>query len=91
MSRQAKNHEYRHEPVMAAEVVAAFSSVPPGLLVDGTVGGGGHAALLLAAREDCRLLGIDRDPDAIAAAGDRLEVSVTGSASSTADSRRSPT
>ena len=58
---------------MAAEVVAAFSSVPPGLLVDGTVGGGGHAALLLAAREDCRLLGIDRDPDAIAAAGDRLK------------------
>ena len=58
---------------MAAEVVAAFASVPPGLLVDGTVGGGGHAALLLAARQDCRLLGIDRDPDAIVAAGEKLQ------------------
>ena len=47
-------------------------AVPPGLLVDGTVGGAGHARALLEARPDCRLLGIDRDDEALAAARDRL-------------------
>src|SRR2546426_5796265 len=57
---------------MAVEVVEAFMTVPPGLLVDGTVGGAGHARALLEARPDCRLLGIDRDAEALAAARDRL-------------------
>ncbi|MGH9038739.1 MAG: 16S rRNA (cytosine(1402)-N(4))-methyltransferase RsmH [Acidimicrobiia bacterium] len=45
-----------------------FSSVPAGLLVDGTVGGAGHSQALLDARPDCRLLGIDRDAEAVEAA-----------------------
>ncbi len=64
--------EFEHSPVMAREVVSAFSSVPAGLLVDGTVGGAGHARALLDARPDCRLLGLDRDEEAVAAASAAL-------------------
>lgn len=61
-----------HDPVLAEEVVATFAAVPAGTLVDGTLGAGGHAALLLESRPDCVLVGLDRDPDALAAAGARL-------------------
>ncbi len=61
-----------HEPVMVDEVVALLGPVPPGLAVDATVGGGGHAAAVLDARPDLRLLGLDRDPEAVAAASERL-------------------
>ncbi|HEY4411158.1 MAG TPA: 16S rRNA (cytosine(1402)-N(4))-methyltransferase, partial [Acidimicrobiia bacterium] len=64
--------EFTHEPVMVAEVVDAFAPVPAGLLVDGTVGGGGHAGALLRARPDSAVLGLDRDAEAVAAAGERL-------------------
>ncbi len=63
---------FSHDPVMVEVIVDLFNVVPPGLLVDATLGGAGHAARLLAARPDCRLLGIDRDPAALAAAGQRL-------------------
>jgi 16S rRNA (cytosine1402-N4)-methyltransferase len=64
--------EFSHLPVMAREVVELLLPVPAGLIVDCTVGGGGHSALLLEARPDVRLLGIDRDTDAVAAAQSRL-------------------
>jgi 16S rRNA (cytosine1402-N4)-methyltransferase len=57
---------------MVAEVVDAFLPVPAGLLVDGTVGGGGHAGALLEALPDSAVLGLDRDAEAVAAAGERL-------------------
>ena len=57
---------------MVAEVVGAFAPVPAGLLVDGTVGGGGHARALLEAFGDSVVLGLDRDAEAVAAAGERL-------------------
>jgi 16S rRNA (cytosine1402-N4)-methyltransferase len=53
---------------MEQEVVALFQPVPAGLLVDATVGGGGHARALLSARDDVDLLGLDRDAVALAAA-----------------------
>jgi 16S rRNA (cytosine1402-N4)-methyltransferase len=59
---------YQHQPVMYREVIELLASVPQGTVVDATVGGGGHARLLLEARPDLRLLGIDRDADAVAAA-----------------------
>src|SRR3954447_22303289 len=62
------NGAFQHRPVMADEIVELFSHVPPGVLIDATVGGGGHAALLLAARPDCSLVGLDRDRAALAAA-----------------------
>ena len=64
--------EYFHEPVMADEIVEVFRTVPGGLIVDATLGGGGHAELLLRQHPDRTLLGIDRDPAAIAAARERL-------------------
>ena len=63
---------FEHEPVMADEIVALLGDVPPGLLVDATVGGGGHARALLGAHPQSRLLGIDRDADALAAAARTL-------------------
>jgi len=57
---------------MVGEVVAALAPVPAGLIVDGTVGGGGHAGALLEAHADSVVLGLDRDAEAVAAAGERL-------------------
>jgi 16S rRNA (cytosine1402-N4)-methyltransferase len=63
---------FHHEPVMVTEIVALFAPVPPGWIVDATVGGGGHAAAILERRDDLTLLGIDQDPAALQAAGERL-------------------
>ena len=71
-SRNVDGGSFHHLPVMASEIIEALSPVPPGWLVDATVGGGGHAEQLLRARPDCRLLGIDRDRTALAASGARL-------------------
>jgi 16S rRNA (cytosine1402-N4)-methyltransferase len=54
-----------HVPVMLAEVIRALSPQDGAQYVDGTFGGGGYARAILEAA-DCRVLGIDRDPDAIA-------------------------
>jgi 16S rRNA (cytosine1402-N4)-methyltransferase len=64
--------DFIHIPVMADRIVEIFRPVPPGVLVDATVGGGGHARLLLEARPDLRLVGVDRDPAALAAAAEVL-------------------
>ena len=54
------------------EVVSLFASVPPGVVVDATTGGGGHAAALLHAYPTLASSGMDRDPAALAAARDTL-------------------
>ena len=63
---------FQHRPVLLDEVVERLAPVPPGVVVDGTLGGGGHADALLGARGDLTLVGVDRDPVARAAAADRL-------------------
>ncbi|HLI15094.1 MAG TPA: 16S rRNA (cytosine(1402)-N(4))-methyltransferase RsmH [Acidimicrobiales bacterium] len=61
-----------HVPVMVEEVLELLAPVPPGLVLDATVGWGGHAAAILSARPDCRLVGLDRDREAVAAAAAAL-------------------
>ena len=54
-----------HVPVMLAEVLEALSPRDGAQYIDGTFGGGGYAREILDAAE-CTVLGIDRDPDAVA-------------------------
>jgi 16S rRNA (cytosine1402-N4)-methyltransferase len=61
-----------HVPVMVAEVVAWLRPRPGALLVDATVGLGGHAAALLAAAPESTLVGLDHDPEALEVAHRRL-------------------
>lgn len=63
---------FAHEPVMAGEIVEVFAVVPPGVVIDATVGGGGHARALLEAHAHLELVGLDRDPAALAAAAVNL-------------------
>lgn len=65
--------EFSHSPVMRNEVVEVFRSVPAGVVLDATLGGGGHSEAILDSRDDIRILGIDRDPAALAAATTRLD------------------
>jgi len=62
-----------HEPVMAAEVVELLATVPPGVVVDTTVGTGGHALAVLSAHPKLGVFGIDRDQEALGIAAPRLE------------------
>lgn len=61
-----------HIPVMAAEVLSNLIHQNTELVIDGTVGAGGHARAILESRSDIRLIGIDRDPTALHIASDRL-------------------
>ncbi|HEX9258051.1 MAG TPA: 16S rRNA (cytosine(1402)-N(4))-methyltransferase, partial [Acidimicrobiales bacterium] len=62
-----------HVPVLRDRVVAWLAPTAPGLVVDATVGLGGHAAALLEAVPGLRLVGLDRDPEAIERALKRLQ------------------
>jgi 16S rRNA (cytosine1402-N4)-methyltransferase len=61
---------FEHEPVLAEEVVFHLRPAPGKLLLDGTLGAGGHSALFL--EKGARVIGIDKDPRALAAASARL-------------------
>jgi 16S rRNA (cytosine1402-N4)-methyltransferase len=64
---------FAHQTVLLEEAVDALAPRPGGVYVDGTLGGGGHAELLLErSSPDGKLIGIDRDPQALEAAGRRL-------------------
>lgn len=64
---------FEHDPVMVDLVVDLFAPVPSGVVVDATVGGGGHAEAILAAHEHLALVGLDRDREALSAARSRLD------------------
>jgi 16S rRNA (cytosine1402-N4)-methyltransferase len=67
------NAPFAHEPVMLAEVLAVFEPLTAGVVVDATVGGGGHSRALLEAHDGISIVGLDQDPAALAAAAARLE------------------
>ncbi len=65
---------FSHTSVLLYETVDSLNIRPDGIYVDGTLGGGGHASLVLSRLgEQGRLIGLDQDADAIAAAGERLK------------------
>jgi len=63
---------FGHVPVLLAEVIEGLNINPHGIYVDGTAGGGGHSAAIAAKLADGRLIALDQDADAVAAAGERL-------------------
>lgn len=65
--------QFRHCPVLLDRVVQIFGPVPPGWLIDATVGGGGHSSALLERHGHLRVLGLDQDGDALVAAAEVLE------------------
>ncbi|MCA0434276.1 MAG: 16S rRNA (cytosine(1402)-N(4))-methyltransferase RsmH [Proteobacteria bacterium] len=76
----AREASQRHVPVMLNEVLAALSPAAGETYIDGTFGAGGYTRAILGAA-DCRVIGVDRDPAAIAggaetvaAFGARLEL-----------------
>ena len=62
-----------HLPVLTDQVVELLAPTGPGLLVDATVGLGGHAEALLRAGPEFQLVGLDRDPQALARAAENLQ------------------
>jgi len=65
--------DFNHLPVMATEVVQGLKLKPGGVYVDCTLGGGGHSELILQGTgPDGCLVGLDQDPEALAAAKKRL-------------------
>ncbi|MGH9185866.1 MAG: 16S rRNA (cytosine(1402)-N(4))-methyltransferase RsmH [Acidimicrobiales bacterium] len=63
---------FAHDPVMVDRIVELFGPVPAGVVLDATVGGGGHARALLEAHGQLSLVGLDRDREALAAAAETL-------------------
>ena len=64
--------EFKHVSVLFKESIEALKIKPGGIYADGTLGGGGHSHGILSACDSCRLIGIDQDKEAIAAAAKRL-------------------
>jgi 16S rRNA (cytosine1402-N4)-methyltransferase len=58
---------FAHQPVMVDSVVDLLLPVPPGVLLDATLGGAGHSRAVLDAAPQLSLIGVDQDPDAVAA------------------------
>lgn len=66
--------EFKHTSVLLEETIENLNIKPQGIYLDGTLGGGGHACEVAGRLTGAgRLIGIDQDEDAIAAAGKRLE------------------
>lgn len=63
---------FEHISVMLDECIEGLAIKPDGIYVDGTAGGGGHSYHIAKGLTTGRLLALDKDPDAIVAAGERL-------------------
>ncbi len=76
--------EFSHLPVMLGECVAGLNIKPDGTYLDCTLGGGGHSSEICKNLLGGRLIGIDRDSDAIAAAESRIRAAASGRCEATA-------
>lgn len=65
--------EFHHVSVLLQECLEGLNIRPEGIYVDGTLGGAGHSSRIAERLTTGRLIGIDRDPVALAAAGERLK------------------
>lgn len=76
MDMEKENIEFKHYSVMLCETVDGLNIKPDGIYVDCTLGGGGHSEEILRRLESLggngKLISIDRDPEAIKAASERL-------------------
>ena len=64
--------EFHHKTVLLEEAVELLNVKPDGIYIDGTTGGAGHSRLIASKLKGGRLISLDKDPDAIIAAGERL-------------------
>lgn len=64
---------FHHIPVLLAECIDGLAIRPDGIYLDGTAGGAGHSKEIAARLTTGRLIALDQDPDAVAAASQRLE------------------
>lgn len=67
--------EFVHIPVMLDECIEGLAIKPDGIYADGTLGGGGHSSVIHSLLKGGRLIGIDRDEEAISAAQKRIGIS----------------
>jgi len=65
--------EFHHVSVLLQECIDGLNIKPEGIYVDGTLGGAGHSSQIAKRLTTGRLIGIDRDPVALKAAGERLK------------------
>jgi 16S rRNA (cytosine1402-N4)-methyltransferase len=65
--------EFHHVSVLLQECLDGLAIKPEGIYIDGTLGGAGHSSQIVKRLTTGRLIGIDRDPVALAAAGERLK------------------
>lgn len=66
------DNKFYHLPVLLDEVLAGLDIRPDGAYIDGTCGGGGHSSEIAKRLSGGTLVGIDRDPDAVKTASERL-------------------
>ena len=76
MDQPTPSNRTYHEPVMVDEVLAWLEPAAAGWIVDCTYGGGGHSHALLRRFPLARVVGIDRDPDALRQAEDHPRLAV---------------
>lgn len=67
--------KFNHIPVLLDECIEGLNIRPDGIYVDGTAGGAGHSSAIVSRLNDKgQLIALDRDPDAVKAASERLSV-----------------